>query len=120
MDSVFKKYNATDKAGFEKQTESDLILIRKQTYNWAYGMLGGIVAILIPLVADQKPERIYIRLLYIMSILSALILLIVGLTTTMIQIDARIQEMDFYLAWAKYYIQKPGAFFSKQKHSGRR
>ncbi len=29
MDSVFKKYNATNKPGFEKQTESDLILINK-------------------------------------------------------------------------------------------
>jgi hypothetical protein len=61
MDSVFKKYNATDKAGFEKQTESDLILIRKQTYAWAFGMLGGIVVILI-LWWLIRNRRIYIHL----------------------------------------------------------
>jgi Paraquat-inducible protein A len=96
MDSIFKKYNAVDKQSFEKQTVSDLALIRKQTYNWAFGMLGGVIVILLiwRLVRD-KPE--VHTPLYIMSILSALILLVVGLTSTMIQIDARITSMDFHL-----------------------
>ena len=46
MDSLFKKYNAVDKESFEKQTDSDLALIRKQAYHWSMGMLGGIILIL--------------------------------------------------------------------------
>jgi hypothetical protein len=96
MDSIFKKYNAVDKPSFEKQTTSGLVLIRKQTYSWAFGMLGGIIAILlIWWLVRNRPETH--TPLYVMSILSALILLVVGLTTTMIQIDARIASMDFYL-----------------------
>jgi hypothetical protein len=113
MDSVFKKYNATDKAGFEKQTESDLILIRKQTYNWAYGMLGGIVAILFLWWLIRNRKDLYTPL-YIMSILSALILLIVGLTATMIQIDARIQEMDFYLLGQNITFKNQVLFFQSK------
>ena len=52
--------------------------------------------------------------LYIMSILSALILLIVGLTTTMIQIDARIQEMDFYLLGQNITFKNQVLFFQSK------
>lgn len=113
MDSVFKKYNATDKAGFEKQTESDLILIKKQTYAWAFGMLGGVVAILILWWLIRNRKDLYTPL-YFMSILSALILLIVGLTTTMIQIDARIQEMDFYLLGQNITFKNQVLFFQSK------
>ena len=113
MDSVFKIYNATDKQGFEKQTEADLVLIRKQTYNWAYGMLGGIVMILIIWWLIRNRKDLYTPL-YIMSILSALILLIVGLTATMIQIDARIQEMDFYLLGQNITFKNQVLFFQSK------
>ena len=113
MDSVFKKYNATDKPGFEKQTESDLTLIRKQTYAWSFGMLGGIVVILMLWWLIRNRKDLYTPL-YIMSILSALILLIVGLTTTMIQIDARIQEMDFYLLGQNITFKNQVLFFQSK------
>lgn len=113
MDSIFKKYNTTDKAGFEKQSETDLELIRKQTYNWAFGMLGGIVLILILWWLIRNRKDLYTPL-YIMSILSALILLIVGLTTTMIQIDARIQQMDFYLLGQNITFKNQVLFFQSK------
>ncbi len=112
-DSIFKKYNTTDKAGFEKQTESDLVVIRKQTYSWAFGMLGGIVAILILWWLIRKRRELYTPL-FIMSILSALILLVVGLTTTMIQIDARIQEMDFHLLGQEVTFKNQVLFFQSK------
>jgi hypothetical protein len=113
MDSIFKKYNATDKTTFEKQSESDLELIRKQTYNWAFGMLGGIIAILIIWWIIRNRKDLYTPL-YILSILSALILLIVGLTTTMIQIDARIQEMDFYILGQNVTFKNQVLFFQSK------
>jgi hypothetical protein len=113
MDSVFKKYNATDKQGFEKQTESGLTLIRKQTYNWAFGMLGGIVLILVLWWLIRNRKDLYTPL-YVMSIFSALILLIVGLTTTMIQIDARVQEMDFYLLGQNITFKNQVLFFQSK------
>ena len=113
LDSIFKKYNTTDKPGFEKQSEADLELIRKQTYNWAFGMLGGIVVILILWWLVRNRKDLYTPL-YILSILSALILLIVGLTTTMIQIDARIQQMDFYLLGQNITFKNQVLFFQSK------
>jgi hypothetical protein len=96
MDSIFNKYSVKDKASFEDQAVTDLTVIRKQSYTWAIGMLGCVLLILfIWWLVRNKPELH--TLLYILSILSALILLVVGLTTTMIQIDARIASIDFHL-----------------------
>ena len=96
MDSIFSKYKVTDKPSFQKQTETDLILIRKQTYDWAFGMLGGVIALLLIWWLVRNIPGVHTPL-YALSILSALILLIVGISTTMIQIDARISSMDFHL-----------------------
>lgn len=112
-DSIYKIYNTTDKPGFEKQAESDLALIKKQTYAWSFGMLGGVVAILILWWLIRNRKDLYTPL-YIMSIISALILLIVGLTTTMIQIDARIQEMDFYLLGQNITFKNQVLFFQSK------
>jgi hypothetical protein len=97
MDSIFGKYpGVNDKAAFESKSAAELDLIAKQQHQWAYTMLAGIIIILVfwRLVLN-KPELH--PSLYILSIISALILLIVGLTTTMIQVDARIQSIDFHL-----------------------
>ena len=112
-DSVYKIYHTTDKAGFEKQAESDLDRIKKQTYAWSFGMLGGVILILILWWLIRNRKDLYTPL-YILSIISALILLIVGLTTTMIQIDARIQEMDFYLLGKNITFKNQVLFFQSK------
>jgi hypothetical protein len=76
-------------------------------------MLGGIVAILIIWWIIRNRKDLYTPL-YILSILSALILLIVGLTTTMIQIDARIQEMDFYILGQNVTFKNQVLFFQSK------
>ena len=96
MDSIFSRYKVTDKPSFQKQTEADLTLIRKQTYDWAFGMLGGVIVILFIWWLVRNTPGVHTPL-YALSILSALILLVVGISTTMIQIDARISSMDFHL-----------------------
>jgi hypothetical protein len=113
MDSVFSKYKVTDKASFDKQTTSDLEVIRKQTYDWAYGMLGGVVLILLVWWLVRNIPNVHTPL-YIMSIFSALILLTVGLTSTMIQIDARISEMDFHLLGQNVSFKNQILFFQSK------
>jgi hypothetical protein len=49
-----------------------------------------------------------------MSILSALILLVVGLTSTMIQIDARIASMDFHLLGQDVKFENQVLFFQSK------
>jgi hypothetical protein len=113
MDSIFSKYAVADKESFEKQTVADLTLIRKQTYNWAFGMLGGVLLILFTWwVVRNKPDLH--TPLYAMSILSALILLVVGLTSTLIQIDARIASMDFHLLGQDVSFKNQVLFFQSK------
>jgi len=113
MDSLFKKYGVTDKESFETRTAEGLERIRKETYNWAYGMLGGVLLIIfVWWLVRNKPE--VHTPLYILSIISALILLIVGLTTTMIQIDARIATMDFHLLGQDVKFKNQVLFFQSK------
>jgi hypothetical protein len=97
MDSIYGKYpGVSDKPSFENKSAAELELISKQQHKWAYCMLAGVIIILVfwwPVL--NKPELH--PSLYILSIISALILLFVGLTTTMIQVDARIRSIDFHL-----------------------
>jgi len=113
LDSVFKKYNATDKPSFEKQTTNVLDVVRKQTYQYAVGMLGGIILILFLWWLVRKKQELHPSL-YILSILSALLLLVVGLTTIMIQIDARIDSMDFHLLGQSISFKNQVLFFQSK------
>jgi Paraquat-inducible protein A len=113
MDSIFKKYNSVDKESFEKQTVSGLSLIRQQTYNWSLGLLGGVILILLIWVLVRNKEEVH-ALLYIMSIFSALILLIVGLNCTMMQIDARIASMNFHLLGQNVSFKNQVLFFQSK------
>ena len=96
MDSIFAKYGVPDKSAFDSESIRELERIRKQTYNWAFGMLGGVVMILFTWWLARNVSAVHAPL-YAMSIVSALFLLAVGLTSTMIQIDARIASIDFHL-----------------------
>ena len=113
MDSIFKKYNAHDKGSFENQTVTDLDLIKKQQYSYSYGMLGGVILILILWWLVRNTPEVHTSL-YIMSILSALILLVVGLTSTMIQIDARVESMDFHLLGENVSFKNQVLFFQSK------
>jgi hypothetical protein len=112
-DSIYKKYNAVDKVSFEKQTDARLYTVRKQTYAYAFGMLGGILVVLSVWWFSRKRKELHTPL-YILSVVSALILLIVGITTTMIQIDARIESMNFHLLGQNVSFKNQVLFFQSK------
>ncbi len=113
MDSIFGKYAVADKESFETKTVAELSKIRKQTYTWALGMLAGVLLILITWWLVRNRPDIHAPL-YAMSIVSALILLVVGLTSTMIQIDARIASMDFHLLGQDVHFRNQVLFFQSK------
>ena len=114
MDSIFKNYlGVKDKDAFENRSVADLTAIRKLQYNWAYGMLAGVLIILLLWRIFRNKAEVHTPL-YIMSIMSAMILLIVGLTCTMIQIDARIQTMDFHLLGRDIEFKNQVLFFQSK------
>jgi Paraquat-inducible protein A len=113
IDSIFRIYNVSDKPSFEKQTANDLMVIRKVTYEYATGMLGGIMLILLLWWVIRNKQELHASL-YSLSIISALLLLVVGLTSTMVQIDARIQSMDFHLLGQSISFKNQVLFFQSK------
>jgi hypothetical protein len=96
MDSIFQKYQVLDKPSFETQLIAELDKIRKQTYDWALAMLSGVILMLTIWWFARNVPGIHTPL-YVMSIFSALMLMAVGLTSAVIQVDARISTMDFHM-----------------------
>ncbi len=96
LDSFFHKYQVADKPSFETLLVTQLEKIRKQTYYWAFAMLAGVILMLGTWWLARDISGIHTPL-YVMSIFSALMLLAVGITTAIIQVDARISTMDFHM-----------------------
>jgi hypothetical protein len=113
MDSVYNRYGAADKIGFENINASRLEQIHTDTYRYAFGMLGCIVAILLVWLLVRNYRRLHVPL-YMLSVVSAMILLMVGLTTTMIEIDARISKMDLHFLGKAISFKDQGLFFQSK------
>ena len=113
MDSVFHRYGVTDKAGFEKRNVAALTEINRKTYKYALGMLGTIV-ILIGIWALVRNQQEYHIPLYLLSVIAGILLLVVGITTTMIEIDARIKSMNFHLLGQTISFQNQELFFQSK------
>ena len=112
-DSLMRKYNATDADSFESQTSFLLTTLRQQTYYYAFGMLAGVIIILLLWRFLRKRAELHVTL-YIFSVLSALILLLVGLTTTMIELDARIKSFNFSLVGTSVSFKNQVLFFQSK------
>ena len=113
MDSVYIRYGASDKASFEKIHTSNLNQIHADTYSYAYAMLGCILVILLLWLILRHKSDLHVSL-YILSVVSAMILLAVGLTTTMIEIDARISRMDLHFLGKAISFRDQGLFFQSK------
>jgi hypothetical protein len=96
LDSIYRKYGVGDGQAFDRQTKQTLRTLRNRLYGYAFAMLGGVLVLLGLWYVLRKARPLHVSF-YILSICMALMLLLVGLTSTMIEIDARINSLDFYL-----------------------
>ena len=96
IETIIHKYEAADVAGFNITSQSMLDGLQERTYFYTFVILAIMVMFLVMwwLLRFQKP--LYTPL-FVISVLLALAVLFVGLTTPMIEIDARIKEMSFIL-----------------------
>ncbi len=112
-DSIFKKYNAPDEKTFDSNSEKIFEMIRAQTYKYAVAMIIAVVIILGLWWVLRKDEHLF-KPLYILSALSALVMLVVGVTSTMIELDARIKSIDFQLAGTTISFNNQVLFFQSK------
>ncbi len=100
-DSIYKKYNVPDDSTFQAKATFLLHSTRHDTYSYSFGMLASVVLILLLWFLLRKKPELHTAL-FMMSVISALILLLVGLTTTMIELDARYKINGFQNYRSRY------------------
>ena len=114
---MFKKHGVKDAASFNKHMETRLKSIRKVTYNYAYGMLGFVALVVLIWVILRKKVHLHTSL-FVMSLLFALALLVIGVTVSIIEVDARLSSLDIFLMGEKLTFHNQVLFFQSKSIFG--
>ncbi len=110
---VYQKYHVTDPATFKKAIHNRLGAIWAETIKNTFYMLACVLAALVLWWLMHK--RGYLQTtLFVMSLLFAAVLLIVGLTSPVIEVDARIRSFDFMLLGEKVNFENQVLFFQSK------
>jgi hypothetical protein len=114
---IYRKYKVNNAAAFEKTISTQLSEIRTLTFKYAYAMLGCVLAALCLWLIMRKQVSLQTPL-FILSLLFALVLLLVGVTATIIEVDARMQTLNFTLLGEKLAFDNQILFFQSKSILG--
>ncbi|SHE78722.1 paraquat-inducible protein A [Pedobacter caeni] len=114
---VYKKYHVNNSVAFEKTINSQLTNIQSAMYKYTYAMIGCVLLALCLWFLLRKQVRLHTTL-YILSLLFAFVLLLVGITATIIEVDARIQSLSFTLLSEKLAFTNQVLFFQSKSITG--
>lgn len=93
---LYKKYKVSDPAAYNRAIITRLGAIKTETMNAMYAMLGCVASALFLWLLLRKYVHFQL-MLFVMSLLFALVLLFVGSTASIIDLDARISSMELRL-----------------------
>ena len=111
--TIYHKYHVSGADEFNKKVTASLKRIKTDTYNYSFGMLGCIIVVLTLWWIFRKRVEAH-AVLFVMSLLFAFILLAVGLTASMIEVDARINSLDFVLLGEHVVFKNQVLFFQSK------
>lgn len=114
---LFAKYYAKDAETFNQRIEAQLSKSRKITYNYAYAMLGCAAIVALLWIVLRKKAHLHTSL-FVMSLLIALALLIVGVTVSIIEVDARLSSLEFMMMGEKVVFENQVLFFQSKSILG--
>ena len=110
---MYVKYHVSSPDEFNSKLTTSLDRIRTITYNYCFAMLGCVIAVLLLWWFLRNRVELHATL-FIMSLLFAFILLAVGLTASMIEVDARIKSLDFVLLGQHVVFKNQVLFFQSK------
>ena len=110
---LFNKYHVSSHEELDNKLMASLGPIRTDTYNYSFAMLGCVIVVLLLWWVLRKRVDLHAAL-FVMSLLFAFILLAVGLTASMIEVDARIKSFDFVLL-GEHVVFKDQVLFFQSK-----
>ena len=112
-ENILAKYNAPDVPTFNSNTVVLLDDLQQRTYFFTYVILGILILFLI-MWWVLKNQRSLHSIFFVLSVLLTFIVLFVGLTSPMIEIDARIKEMSFLLIGERISFHDQVIFFESK------
>ena len=98
--TLYRKYKVNNAAAYDKEIKGQLTEIKAVSYNDTYGMLGC-VALAFGLWFFMRKQVHLQTILFVMSLLFAVVLLIVGLTASIIQVEAKLASLSFAIMGQK-------------------
>ena len=111
--AMYKKYNVSSIDLVNQKLNTSLAEIRKKTYAYSIGMLACVLLVLCFWWGLRHRKDLHVTL-FVMSLFFAFILLSIGLTASMIEVDARIRSLDFVLL-GEHIIFKDQVLFFQSK-----
>ena len=115
--NLFQKYHAADKGSFDKKIHDTTGTVHTSIIKDAAAMLGCVLLALALWALMRKQVQLQATLLA-MSLLFAAVLLIVGITCPIIDVDARMRSFNFVLLGQNVTFQNQVLFFQSKSISG--
>ncbi|WP_428331493.1 paraquat-inducible protein A [Mucilaginibacter sp.] len=113
LNKMYVKYHVSSPDELNNKLSTSLDSIRTVTYDYSFGMLGCVIVVLLLWWLLRARVDLHATL-FIMSLLFAFILLAVGLTASMIEVDARIKSLDFVLLGEHVVFKNQVLFFQSK------
>lgn len=93
---LLAKYDVSTVAEFNGYIATKVSLLQQKTYNLTYGMVACLIFFLLLWLALRNQTPLH-KPFFVLSVILGLITLVIGLMAPMIEIDARIKELNFLL-----------------------
>ncbi|WP_345212712.1 paraquat-inducible protein A [Mucilaginibacter gynuensis] len=113
FDKMYRKYQVGSTPALNSKLDHLLTAIRAEMYRYCFLILGCIVIVLALWWFLRKQVKLHTTL-FILSLLFAFILLGVGLSASMIEVDCRISTLDFTLL-GEHVLFKDQVLFYESK-----
>ena len=110
---MYRKYNVADSTQFSNEVRTRLATIQTMSYNYLYWMLGCVLAALMLWLLMRNMAHLHATLFF-MSLLFALVLLAVGITSSIIEVDAQLQSFNLVLAGNDLSFNNQDLFFQSK------
>lgn len=112
-EKMFSKYGVSSTDQLNQKLNNLLSTIRTEMFNYCFAMLGCVLVVLMVWWFIRKRTELHATM-FVMSLLFAFILLAIGLTAAMIEVDCRIKSLDFVLL-GEHVVFKDQVLFYESK-----
>lgn len=111
--AILATYNVPDVPTFNSNATLWLNGLQERTFFFTYLILGIMILFLLIWIILRNNKALHTPL-FVLSVLLTFVVLFVGLTSPMIEIDARIKEMSFLLIGERIAFQDQVIFFQSK------